>query len=85
MIDTMMVGIYDAIQNCDNAASLTIPHRAKHTYIGSWCVVNHVQMITIKTSGGVTDPFVIIPLQIGTMEVQKYITEEPTPISQPVA
>ena len=42
MIDTMMVGIYDAIQNCDNAASLTIPHRAKHTYIGSWCVVNHV-------------------------------------------
>ena len=82
MMDTMMmVEIYNAIQNRDNAASLTIPHRAKHTYYtGSCCGVNHVLMITIKTSGGVTDPFVIIPLQIGTMEVQKYIAEESTPM-----
>ena len=71
MMDTTMVEIYDAIQNGDNVVSLRIPQSAKHTFQGSCCGVSHELKIKVKTTGGVTNPSVSIPIQIGTMEVQQ--------------
>ena len=71
MMDTTMVEIYDSIQNGDNVVTFTIPHHASHTYKGSCCGVGHELKIKVKTSGGVIEPSVRIPIQIGTMREQQ--------------
>jgi hypothetical protein len=65
-IDSIVREIYNDIQNNENVVSLFIPHEAKHSYVGKFCGVEHSLTITMKTSGGVNNPEVTIPLQIGT-------------------
>ncbi len=74
--------VFDAITNSENMVSLFIPHTANHTYRGQCCGVEHILTIEIKTSFGVSNPKVRIPLQIGAAS-EKSHQDVPTPTAPP--
>ena len=71
--------IFTAIQNRLNVVTLTVPQTAYHSYKGGCCTVSHYLKICIKTSGGVTNPEVTIPIQIGTLSDENFESVESLP------
>jgi hypothetical protein len=80
MMQTNMRDIFNAIQSHDNTVSLTVPNSAHHSYTGQCCGVSHILIIFIKTSGGVTNPKVDIPICIGTASEKPGVPHLQVPI-----
>jgi hypothetical protein len=80
MMQNDMRDIFHTIQSNDNTVSLSVPYSAHHSYQGQCCGVSHVLKIIIKTSGGVTNPEVEIPICIGTVSERTEYAELAEPL-----